>query len=136
MKKTLILDESIWRCGDNGYINYNDENDVRDVKRGDGDTLLKNDKGFLCCLGQFSVQLDKSTKDDILGEGTPEDLNKVIPLLTKKVHGKIENTSISDTAININDSTTLTIPEKVRKLKSLFKRRGVKIVFKPIKKKK
>jgi hypothetical protein len=136
MKKTLILDESIWRCGEEGYINYDDENDVRDVKRGVGDTLLKNDKGFLCCLGQFSVQLDKSTKNYILGEGNPEDLNKVIPLLTKKVQGKIINTSISTKAININDSTTLTVPEKVSRLKSLFKRRGVKIIFKPIKKKK
>ena len=130
--KTLILDESIWRCG--GYSN----NDGLDIKRGVGITCLENSQGYRCCLGQFILQLDKTiierlTVDD---KSSPIDLGIKIPLLTKKQNGILKDTELSIAAMNINDSEYITVKEKVKKLKALFKRRGVKIVFRKDKSKK
>lgn len=123
MKKTLMLDEATWRCGK--------ESDYQNNKRGSGSTELENNKGFMCCLGQFSNQL----KEDlyIKNKMFPSSTNRHIPFLTRKIGGYYIDTKLSDKAIGINDDENTTVFEKVRKLRSLFATKGIKIVFKRMK---
>lgn len=114
--KKLILDYSKWRCGDNG------EN-----KLGDGNTALLNDKGFMCCLGQFGLQLKPDLKeDDILGKGEPQDAKIEIPLLSYMESDGYDgscyyqSTKLTDKAIKINDATDTTPVEKIYLLSKLF----------------
>jgi hypothetical protein len=136
MKKTLILDESIWRCG-GVYTNPIDEVNGQEVEidsvRGRGYTALRNKYGHECCLGQFTKQLKPDMK--LTDFSDPRETGKIIPLLSKKVGNRVVNTKLSEAAIGINDNEKYPVETKVKKLKSLFKRRGIKIVFKPIKKK-
>lgn len=85
----------------------------------------------MCCLGQFTQQLKPGTQ--ILQKSDPSDTECLIPFLSRKVHNNIVNTKLSTLAININDDNRTTIETKVKKLKSLFRKRGVKIIFKPMK---
>jgi len=120
MKKTLILDEATWRCG---------QDSCSKNSRGYSETCLENDKGFLCCLGQFSRQIDKKI-GDMVDLFEPCEINAVVSLLTKKEGCSIVNTKLSKSAMEINDDETTTVEEKVKKLKTIFKRRGVSIIFK------
>jgi hypothetical protein len=135
MKKTLILDESIWRCGGvhiNPIHKINGQEVEIDSVRGRGYTVLRNKYGYECCLGQFTKQLKPDMR--ILGFSDPKETGKVIPLLSKKVGNRVVNTKLSEAAIGINDNEKISVETKVKKLKSLFKRRGIKIIFKRIKK--
>lgn len=123
MKKTLILDEATWRCGKNSQNSNN--------RRGTGDTRLENEEGFMCCLGQFSNQLKKGL--NIRCKMFPAGTNEKIPLLTKRGYNSYVDTKLSNKAVVINDDESTSIYEKVRKLRSLFRTKGIKIVFKRIK---
>lgn len=61
--KTLTLDYSTWRCGEKG------EHQV-----GKGKTALLNIEGYMCCLGQWSLELG-ATKEEMIGRGEPCELN-------------------------------------------------------------
>lgn len=116
--KTLILDYSKWRCG--VYGNY---------QLGKGNTLLNNIEGFQCCLGQFSLQLNKNlTKDMLISLGEPNDLDVLVETLTRiGDYNDFENTDLSDKAININDAELTTPQEKIVLLKELFEKEGYSI---------
>lgn len=118
--KTLVLDYSKWRCGDNG------EN-----RLGEGNTSLLNMEGFMCCLGQFSLQLDKDvTEELIIKNGNPHDISitKRIPLLTKKDNKYgFKDTAFSENAIKINDDAKSTPDQKISKLRSLIKKYKYKL---------
>lgn len=111
--KKLILDYSKWRCGLDG-----------DDKLGEGPTELCNSRGYECCLGQFSLQLNpKLTKNDIKGFYEPEEIGVDVDLLTYNLddnRDEIRNSSISEKAININDDEKTTPEEKIVLLKELF----------------
>lgn len=120
----LILDYSKWRCGGDSAIN----------KLGEGSTKMENAEGFCCCLGLFSPQLntDVSTAD-MLGRGEPEDIRKIIPLLTGSAQENDDrgvwyrNKGISTSAIDINDEDSTTPQEKIVLLKELFLKEGYEI---------
>jgi hypothetical protein len=118
--KKLILDYSKWRCGGDG----NSEN-----KLGTGFTGLCNRSGFLCCLGQFSLQLNTDiTEFDLIGQSEPQDLNVPIELLT--TGGEYSFITISDLsgkAIKINDNMDTTPETKIELLKELFSPEGYEI---------
>lgn len=114
--KKLILDYSTWRCGGNDLN-----------KLGIGDTCLINKEGFMCCLGQFSLQLSKVTKGEMLAEGEPSDLPMVIPDLSEFDDGSYYSTVLSDDAIGINDNPNTTPSDKVKELKTLFSKSGYEI---------
>ena len=114
----LILDYNTWRCGSEG-VN----------KVGEGSTLLLNNQGFLCCLGQFSPQLnDKIKMIDMEGLGEPHDLAVEIDLLVTLDEDNIfygldnyaQDTEITERAIGINDEVLTTPLEKIVLLKELF----------------
>ncbi len=114
--KILTLDESKWRCGRNSI---NSEN-----RRGIGRTLLQNDEGFSCCLGQFSLQLNKEiSESDILGCAQPKELYTDIPLLTLDD----EESQLTEEAMYINDEEGTTVAEKIKNLKMLFAKEGYEI---------
>ena len=117
MKKELILDYSTWRCGDFG------ENQL-----GKGDTYLLNDEGFMCCLGQFTPQINNFIiKDEMLGVSDPSDLGEKVLSLNKKENRRFRTTRLSDEAININDDTCSTPEEKIKALQRVFKKEGYTI---------
>jgi hypothetical protein len=123
--KTLTLDYSIWRCGNNGEYHL-----------GLGTTAMENSQGFQCCLGQFSKQLNKNiTRDIILGVEVPSEVCIRIPFLNKSKNIYI-NTKLASRGIRINDNPTSTPEEKILSLRKLFKRYGFKIrvINKPKKK--
>ena len=77
----------------------------------------------MCCLGQFSLQLNKKLSNkDIVGVATPGGTLKVIPKLSRKIYkDRAENTELSSEAMKINDNKDITTEERISKLKELFK---------------
>ena len=70
--KKLILDYYKWRCGGDGE-------GKKGCSLGKGYTQLLNNEGFMCCLGQFSFQLNENIKEqDILEYGEPGEIDKKI----------------------------------------------------------
>ena len=111
MPKTLILDYSKWRCGDDSKY-----------KLGNGDTMMENSEGFQCCLGQFSLQLNSGlASKDIMDIASPSSLLVVIPDLVNKGAGDwFTNSSLAEDAMVINDATYDTARDKIKLLKDLF----------------
>jgi hypothetical protein len=127
--KTLTLNYSKWRCGDTGYNQL-----------GMGHTALLNHEGYMCCLGQFCLQLKPAIKEDeIFEEFMPSDLEIHIPLLTKKKGEKSSiyyiSTEFSETAMSINDDSHTTPTIKINKLRSLLKKYkyNLRVINKPLK---
>lgn len=117
MKKELILDYSIWRCGRGGHDEV-----------GHGLTQLCNSYGYQCCLGQFSTQLNPDlTTKEITNQCVPKELGVRVPLLTKRVGKNWEDTVLSEQAIEINDDKLTSPNQKIVKLKKLFKKQGYTI---------
>lgn len=114
----LILDYNTWRCGAEGPN-----------KLGEGTTALLNDEGYMCCLGQFSKQLNPEVEDRIiLGHGVPSNIDIEIQGLTfSNQVGMIINTALTTEAININDNPESTPREKIERLTALFYRHGYSI---------
>ena len=117
--KTLILDYSKWRSGLDAT--------KRSCKTGRGPTYLRNEQGYMCCLGQFSLQLaPKLTKKDLTRVSMPSELAIPIPLF---LHRSEENTnnSLATEAATINDDMSITVEDKIVSLKKLFLAAGFKI---------
>ena len=123
IKQTFTIDCNTWRCGDNGKY-----------KLGEGNTVLLNDEGFMCCLGQVALQLDVH-EADLLGKGEPDQLDIDIELLTIRYNGDeeeefiIANSELSSDAMRINDSTESTVSQKMKDLKELFNDNGYDLEF-------
>ena len=122
IKQTFTIDCNTWRCGDNGKY-----------KLGEGNTVLLNDEGFMCCLGQVALQLDVH-EADLLGKGEPDQLDIDIELLTIRYNGDeeefiIANSVLSLDAMRINDSTESTVSQKMKDLKELFNDKGYDLEF-------
>ena len=120
--KILVLNESIWRCGD----------DSKDPSksRGTGYTKLLNEEGYMCCLGQFSLQLSPELKRaDLLHRHFPQNLEIAVEDLTAKAYGELKDTELSKKAVAINDNSHSTISEKVKELTELFAKYEYKIIF-------
>lgn len=115
--KILILDYAKWRCGDFG------EHMV-----GLGNTLLENNEGYQCCLGQFAPQL-YGEEIYLNGSGRPNQTEKIIPLLTESsnIGAYVYTTELASEAISINDNPATTPKEKIKLLKELFGEQGYKI---------
>lgn len=118
-KIKVVIDRARWRTGADSM-----------KATGLGPNLLKNDEGFLCCLGFCIEALNtaRGTNLDILGHGTPEDLECAVPYLADMVPDRdiggidliAENTELSEIAMQINDSATIPSAQKEEQLKDLF----------------
>lgn len=124
--KRIIINESKWICGSpENYYESNEKNQL-----GEGRTALLNYRGFMCCLGQAALQINRSLQErDIKELELPSDLNVVIRALSKRANGKIVNTKLSQRASTINDDPTTSVAEKKRLLRKLFAKSGYKLVF-------
>lgn len=125
--KTLILKKSKWVCGDPP------SNDIKGHYNGKGEPMLLNSDGFMCCLGQFCRQLNPKIRlRDLLNKGMPLNLSMPITDLNEKLPDSryYINTKLSSRAQSINDDPNTTVYMKIKKLKSLFKKHGYKIVVK------
>jgi len=121
--KELILDYSKWRCG------Y--RSDDIECRTGNGETRLLNEKGYMCCLGMFSLQLNSElTNADIADLSDPGEVNAHIPELNKESYMEDQtyrNTNLANEAIDINDDETTSVQKKVELLRELFGEKGHKI---------
>lgn len=127
--KILTLDYATWRSGEDGAYSI-----------GEGMTSLLNSRGFMCCLGQWCLQLG-ADKTDIVSRGEPGEVQKVIEGLNifEKMNDDDEeatqysNTSFSTQAMSINDETETTAEEKIELLTALCKEHGfeLRVINKP-----
>lgn len=119
----LVLDRSKWICGQ-PWDNTQKENCA-----GQGDTELLNDYGYMCCLGQFTPQLNPAITDEELeGSIYPSGLNKKVKLLNYvKSLGYWVDTKFAKAAMSINDNADTTLSEKEEALVKLCKTNGVEL---------
>lgn len=126
--KELILDYNTWRCGGDPF-EISDKDDYPH-KLGEGQTMLLNAKGYMCCLGQFACQLGVP-KTDLNGIGEPDEIpsDDTIPFLTyfNNDEGVIRNTEFSKMAVDINDNRRTTPSFKINELKALCIQNGIKL---------
>lgn len=111
-KINLTLDYSKWICGEGGPHQV-----------GKGQVALLNRDGFMCCLGQWSLQLGCS-EDLILGRGEPGEVGVEIPGLCYQGDREehviyYHDTKFSNDAIKINDDKNTTPEEKIKLLTDL-----------------
>lgn len=120
MRTALVLDYETWICG------RPDCNLGTGITHGQGNTALLNHFDYMCCLGQFSLQMYTGLdKLDLLDKASPSDLKCRIPFLT---YGDI-NSCLSLRAMKINDSCEKTIPQKMYDLYKLFWENSFEIEF-------
>lgn len=136
--KPLLLFEEFWRCGTEPEVKIG----ASETARGNGLTRLLNDKGYMCCLGQFSKQLKETIRDEeLLANVSPDSLRQLIPDLTyihrsldthtNTMRSVIRNTPEATEAIVINDDQHSTVQEKVEKLKEVVAKIGYELIFIP-----
>jgi len=113
MNKKLTLDVAKWRCGEGGKYSL-----------GEGPTKLLNECGYMCCLGQFALQLGY-TEAEIKQRNYPADIcsNEIDGLIRRKVDiyilNSVGDTDFSELAATINDDKETTPKTKIQLLKSL-----------------
>jgi len=120
--KTLTLDYSKWRSGDDGPN-----------KVGYGPTQLLNKENSSCCLGQWCIQFG-IPEDDLINLGEPSELKKEIPYLAEETESGVWNTHLSFDCISINDRISTTPEEKISALTERLKKEGIELIVinKPI----
>lgn len=117
MKTTFTIDRSKWRCG----------GDIE--PRGLGTTMMLNQEGFMCCLGQIGRQLG-CPDEEMLHCGEPWECGEYFVLEDEwgcpedLWHGKFLYE-----AIKINDSEELTDIQRERSLERLAEQYGLRIDF-------
>jgi len=114
----FTIDRSKWRCGGNGLT----------TKRGLSGTELQNSAGFMCCLGQVSVQLGCT---NIVGIGEPcdipvEDRVKLVDVLVTPC---LSDTHLVNKAIDINDSERYDDATRESLLTLAFRENGHDVEF-------
>lgn len=115
--KPLIIDRSKWRTGGN---KLNEQY---------GDTKLLNDKGFMCCLGFYCLQIGNKKTQDIEDIALPENLDNydgIEALINNKTY---YNSDFTETAIRINDSTETDNDLREHKIIEHFKEINVSVNF-------
>lgn len=114
----FIVDRSRWVCGSG------------DVKRGLGEAEMKNDKGFMCCLGHCARQLGSV---ELIGRTMPShlargwDIDEIFTI--NSVPWGSSNSTLSLRAVDINDDDRIDQKEREKQLRALFIKYGHKIKF-------
>jgi hypothetical protein len=125
MKKAYEIDRSKWRSGGDEFELSEFILNVNVVGR--GETVLCNDEGFMCCLGQICV----SEGVNVGGSPEPMVVGETIDILTiqDEESGIWENTELSKRAMDINDDCFITIEEREQKLIELFRKYNIELSF-------
>lgn len=101
-----VLDVAKWRCGGTGPNQL-----------GRGDTSMLNEKGYMCCLGQFAKNRGITDKQ-LLNFGTPEAVSKTIRNRydTLFIDKDGDNTELAEGFIRINDNFDTTPQHKIERI--------------------
>jgi hypothetical protein len=112
----LIIDRSKWRTG--GVKLYGKY----------GDTKLLNDKGMMCCLGFYCLQIGNKSEHEIFDIALPSSLNseKGIESL---VTPTFRQTDFTESAIYINDSQDLSNEFREIQIHQHFKKINIDVKF-------
>lgn len=116
--KTLTLDVANWKCGKVDYTRNTE------FTRGHGVTSLLNEEGFMCCLGQFALQLGL-TPGNILNRGVPCTVSRNIVKLRPLLVDGYDDSCFSSDCMRINDNVKLTIHQKIVALTFLCEIEGI-----------
>ena len=114
----LILDYKKWSCGNGPF--WQDKAPAKN-RHGVGKTSLHNEKGYSCCIGQFMKQ-EGHTASFLKGKGAPYDCklhehpNKPRSTFTKKSFISLDNSTLAENAMKINDDENTTIAQKITQL--------------------
>jgi len=111
----FTIDYSKWRAGGNEVASI-----------GDGWTSLFNYQGYMCCLGQVSLQLGKR-EDEIYGKVCPNEVHDFIGNIL--VTGTGFHTDLTIKAIKINDDSNLDTATRIKVLTNLFRDKGHELEF-------
>lgn len=119
VSKTFFIDRSKWRCG--GYTGLH--------IHGGGPTQLLNAAGYMCCLGQVSLQLG-CKRAQIKNAQTPCGVS----VFVHELHGVLLTdsgwaTSLTVSAMDINDDSKLDDATRESKLAALFAKHGYTLTF-------
>lgn len=113
--RKFVIDRATWRCGGTGPHRH-----------GDGNTLLLNEQGDMCCLGHMALQ-SGCCEFEIESRGTPLFVSRLSQ--DKLLSGVGDHSGFVDAAITINDNYTLSREEREEKLIELGKKYDVEISF-------
>lgn len=97
---------------------------------GEGPTQMLNDKGFMCCLGQFSNQAGVPATCLKGSEGPYSVLCDNHAFVTKLLEFDgtySSSTGLTNAAIHINDCQGTTVKEKADELVELFAKYGIEL---------
>lgn len=138
--RQLVIDRAKWRTGDESSF-----------KSGEGRTMLKNEEGYMCCLGFYCVQAGIPEEiiynhtspidlvQDLFESDTPElynkyyadilDIRQLIHLFDPEDPTEMSNTEFCKEAMEINDNRSLTREIREKKLKEHFNEYGIEVIF-------
>lgn len=112
----FTLDVSKWRCG------FESEN-----KLGDGNTMLLNDEGYMCCLGQFSQQCGV-LQDDLLYACMPDELSDYPEIQEIFLDEDNYCNTMTNNLVAINDRETITTDERIQEIINELNENGHELV--------
>lgn len=114
----FTINRASWRCGHSGPNQH-----------GIGPTQLLNSEGFMCCLGQISLQLGLD-KEDILEKDCPHNIHQT-NILSRYDMGyyEYEDTELAKSAMDINDDGSISNQCREDALKILFAEAGHTVEF-------
>jgi hypothetical protein len=112
----LIIDRSKWRTGG---TSLNDKF---------GETKLLNDKGMMCCLGFYCLQIGNKTEHEIFDIALPETLETnegIEPLVTSE----FKHTEFTERVVFINDGESWGNEFREIQIHEQFKKINVDVKF-------
>lgn len=118
----LYLDLKKWVCGGDH------------TKFGNGNSMLLNNKNYMCCLGQFSCQLEDNLS--LLDIGSPDgvEFENKDNFLLKKIEADdyvtYNDSLLSRDCMEINDDNRTSVTEKIKLLKKRLKKDKIKLEIK------
>jgi len=117
--KTFRIDRKKWLRGKLDFYNNN--------------VLWCDKRQAGCCLGHVIHQTMKCSWDDLKGGGSPEDFYKKPSLLTQYNESSnyiyLENNSLAQSAMLINDDVMCSDEDREKDLKDLFNSHGYNLEF-------
>lgn len=112
----FIIDKKRWRCGGDG-----------EFRLGEGQTMLKNQANYYCCLGMIIEQINNEI--NILDRGNPFETDLEDDLLVDIDTYSNNNSLFSLEAMEINDNLETTVEEKIKLLTELGEQYNIKLSF-------
>lgn len=105
----LTLDLKTWRCG-------GAQAGVGTTRLGEGETMLLNEEGYSCCLGQFGLQFG-APEAALLYVNEPAVVNTDVFVYPAVF---LNNGSLTRKCIDINDTPFIPIQQRIDRLRKLL----------------